>query len=90
MGSPSYHANRPRILKQDFLRYIATDWEFLRESHGMSKARLAREIGVSRPTMQHLEEHIGTPQLQTLEKLFLFWERQGIVIPNFEISQVMK
>ena len=90
MGKPNYHAKRNRLLEPDYLRYMSTDWIGIRERSGLSRSELAIQIKISRPTIQHLEEHVGTPHLETVKKLIRFWEKQGIVIPRFELVQVDK
>lgn len=84
------HSERNRLLSPDYLRYMGTDWEYLRNSVNITRSDLAKAIGVSRPTIQHLEQHVGSPHLSTVQKLIKFWEKQGIVIPRFELKQVNK
>ena len=38
--------------------------------------------------MQHLEEYVGTPRIETVLRLIRYWEAQDIVIPRFELVQV--
>jgi DNA-binding XRE family transcriptional regulator len=90
MGVPNYHTNRDRLLSPDYLRYMATDWVYIRTASCMNRRELAKAIGVSRPTIQHLEEHTGTPFLGTVRRLIHYWEGEGIVIPQFELTQVEK